>query len=279
MPDMTQPPSPAAPSWTGDVSEWTEGPDLVVQWGGESETHEFRLGTREYDWHSHRRGQLFCIESGLAHVRTAHGSWLLPPHRAGWLPPGELHRVAVSGALSGWTVLIAPEAARGLPDRPCVVGVGELMRALVRRGAEWELREQLTPEQSRLAAVLIDEIRRAPREALHLPMPADRRLLRIVNALLDDPGDRRTLEEWAKMAALSPRTARRLFLGETGFTFAQWRQQAQLTQALERLARREAVADIADALGYATPSAFIAMFKRCFGTSPARCFADRDPSP
>ncbi|CAO3353746.1 AraC family transcriptional regulator [Azospirillum melinis] len=276
---MTQLPHPAVPSWAGDVSEWTEGPDLVVQWGGDSETDEFRLGTREYDWHSHRRGQLSCIESGLAHVRTVHGSWLLPPHRAGWLPPGERHRVAVSGALSGWTVLIAPEAARALPDRPCVVGVGELMRALVRRAAGWELREQLTPEQSRLTAVLFDEIRRAPQEALHLPMPTDRRLLRIVNALLEDPGDRRTLEEWAKMAGLSPRTARRLFLGETGFTFAQWRQQAQLTQALERLARREAVADIADALGYATPSAFIAMFKRCFGVSPARCFADREPFP
>lgn len=276
---MTKPPSPAIPSWAGDVSEWTEGPDLVVQWGGDSEADEFLLGTREYDWHSHRRGQLSCIESGLAHVRTVHGSWLLPPHRAGWLPPGERHRVAVRGALSGWTVLIAPDAARALPDRPCVVGVGELMRALVRRAAGWELREQLTPEQSRLTAVLLDEIRRAPQEALHLPMPTDRRLLRIVNALLEDPGDRRTLEEWAKMAGLSPRTARRLFLCKTGFTFAQWRQQAQLTQALERLARREAVADIADALGYATPSAFIAMFKRCFGVSPARCFADREPSP
>jgi len=49
--------------------------------------------------------------------------------------------------------------------------------------------------------------------------------------------------------------------------------------ALERLARGEAVADIADALGYATPSNFIAMFKRSFGDSPARYFAQRGELP
>lgn len=274
VPSMTDPLPP-----TDDVTEWADGPALVVQWGDDGDEREFRLGTREYDWHSHRRGQLSCIESGLAHVRTVHGSWLLPPHRAGWLPPGEPHRVAVSGALSGWTVLIAPEAARALPDRPCVVGVGELMRALVRRAAGWELRDRLDPDQERLTAVLFDEIRRAPQEPLHLPMPSDRRLLRIVNGLLDHPDDGRTLEAWAKAAGLSPRTARRLFLTETGFTFAQWRQQAQLTHALERLARGEPVADIADALGYATPSAFIAMFKRSFGVPPARYFASRGTPP
>jgi len=43
---------------------------------------EYDQGTREYGWHSHVRGQLFCVESGLVHVRTARGSWLLPPQRA-----------------------------------------------------------------------------------------------------------------------------------------------------------------------------------------------------
>lgn len=44
---------------------------------------------------------------------------------------------------------------------------------------------------------------------------------------------------------------------------------------LERLARGEAVATVAEALGYATPSNFIAMFRRAFGDSPARYFANR----
>lgn len=259
-----------------DLSERADGPALIALWGADEAGHEFRLGTREYDWHSHLRGQVFCVESGLVHVRTAHGSWLLPPHRAGWLPPGESHKVSISGAMSGWTVLIAPQASHELPERPCVIGISELMRALVRRAVMWSDQPQpLDAGQERMTAVLLDEMRRAPHEPLHLPMPTDRRLLRIATAIYEQPENGRTLDEWAQWAGLSPRTLSRLFLAETAVSFAQWRQQARLVHALERLARGEAVADIADALGYATPSNFIAMFKRSFGESPARYFARR----
>ena len=61
------------------------GPALIALRGGDDPDSPYRLGSREYDWHSHVRGQLFCVESGLVHVRTSHGSWLLPPRaRAGF---------------------------------------------------------------------------------------------------------------------------------------------------------------------------------------------------
>lgn len=69
------------------------------------------------------------------------------------------------------------------------------------------------------------------------------------------------------------RSLSRLFLAETALSFAQWRQQARLTLALEMLAHVVPVAEIADALGYATPSNFIAMFRRSFGDTPSRYFA------
>jgi len=58
-------------------------------------------------------------------------------------------------------------------------------------------------------------------------------------------------------------------------SLARWRQHARLANALERLANGHTVADVADALGYATPSNFIAMFRREFGQSPGKYFADR----
>lgn len=258
-----------------DISDRADGPALIALWGdniSETEVDQFKLGTREYDWHSHLRGQLFCIESGLVHARTAHGSWLLPPHRAGWIPPGELHQASISGVISGWSVLIAPDACRGLPDKPCVIGISELMRALVRRAVSWTRQDQLTPAQRRVMNVILDEMRQAPHEALHLPLPSDRRLLRIVSSIMQEPANNRTLEQWAEWAGLSPRTMSRLFRLEVGCSFAQWRQQALLTHALERLARGEQVAAVADALGYASPSNFIVMFRRCFGESPGRYF-------
>ncbi|MBB3228225.1 AraC-like DNA-binding protein [Luteibacter sp. Sphag1AF] len=258
-----------------DHSERTEGPGLIAVRGDAADGGDFRLGTREIDWHHHVRGQVFCVESGLMHVRTRQGSWLLPPHRAGWIPPGEPHKISVTGVMGGWSLLIAPRACRPLPKRPCVIGVNELMLALVRRAVSWSDLDELSTAQKRMAAVLLEEIRHAPHEALHLPMPVDRRLLRIANAVLRQPNDSRTLEQWAEWAGLSSRTLSRLFAAETALSFAQWRQQARLTHALEMLAQGVPVAEIADALGYATPSNFIAMFRRGFGSTPGRFFVER----
>jgi AraC-like DNA-binding protein len=260
---------------TPEDSERADGPAVIAFLGDDAADSDFQLGTREHDWHSHVRGQFFCIESGLVHVRTRSGSWLLPPHRAGWIPPGERHKVSISGAMSGWGVLIAPRLQDLLPRTPCVMGTSPLMRALVQRAVSWAAQDPLQPEQERILAVLQDEIRRAPQEPLHLPMPSDRRLLRIANAILQQPQDARTLAQWADWAGLSSRTLGRLCLQETGCSFAQWRQQARLIHALELLAEGQPVAQVADALGYATPSNFIAMFRRSFGDSPARYFAQR----
>lgn len=258
-----------------DFSEWPDGPRLIALSGNDDQGSEYRLGTREYGLHHHHRGQVFCVEAGLIHVQTAQGSWLLPPYRAGWIPPGVPHQVRVSGALAGWSVFISPETSACLPDQPCVIGITEVLRVLVRRAADWAKPDPLTPDQEHIVTVILDEIRRAPHESLHLPMPKNNRLARIARAILDDPGSNRTLEAWADWGAMSARTLRRQMLAETGLRFAQWRQQAQLACGLEMLARGESVTQVADALGYASPSNFIAMFRRSFGESPARYFAAR----
>lgn len=259
-----------------DLTERVAGPPLVALWGSEDPNCELHLGTREYHWHRHARGQAFCVESGFVHVRTRSGAWLLPPRHAGWFPPGEEHKVTVSCALTGWSLLVTPRAARRLPRTPCVMSTTDVMRVLVRRAATWAGQDELTTAQHRVLNVLFDELRQAPHEELHLPMPSDRRLTRIALALLQAPDDPRTLDAWARWVGLSPRSLRRLFRTETGLSFAQWRQQAQLTHAFERLARGEPVAEVADALGYASPSNFIAMFRRRFGDSPRRYFEHKE---
>jgi len=260
-----------------NLSEWRDGPALIALWGDTREDQEFQLGTREYDSHHHHRGQVFCVESGLVRVRTASGSWLLPPHRAGWIPPGEPHQVSITGAMSGWSLLLTPAASAQLPRHPTVIGVTEIMRALVRQAVSWAGQKALTPPQERIMAVLLDELQQQPQAALHLPMPQDRRLLRITAALAAAPADERNLEEWAAWAGLSARSMSRLFRSETGCSFGQWRQQLLLSIALERLARGESVNAVSDALGYATTSNFIVMFRRHFGDSPGRYFRAAAP--
>jgi AraC-like DNA-binding protein len=253
----------------------SDGPPIIAYWSEGEATGEYSQDTQTYDWHSHQRGQFWCIESGLVHVHTARGSWLLPPHRAGWMPAGEMHKVTVSGVMSGWGVFLTPEISHCLPEHPCVIGISTLMRELVHRASSWTWNAELDERQQRLMAVLLDEIREATHEPLHLPMPIDRRLLRIAHAVLEQPQDNRSLEEWAAWAGLSPRTLSRLFRTETALSFAQWRQQARLSKGLEQLADGVPVASVADSLGYASTSAFIAMFRRSFGHPPARYFGQR----
>jgi AraC-like DNA-binding protein len=249
----------------------TQGAPTVFVFKGEgNSTDLFQVGSNVADWHSHRRGQLTYVETGLLHVRTTHGSWLMPPNRAVWIPPEERHWGSMSGVLVGWNVLIETRACRTLPSRPQVVGASKLLRALIERAGAWGSEEHRSPERLRLTSVLIDEIRSAQNEPLHLPMPSDRRILAIARSVLAQPSVNRTLVEWAASEAISPRTARRLFLRETGLTFARWEQQARLLHAVHMLVSCKPVAEIADALGYATPSSFIAMFKRAFRETPGR---------
>ncbi|ENN88168.1 Transcriptional regulator, AraC family [Rhizobium freirei PRF 81] len=258
-----------------DFDDRADGPPLIAFWGSDEPGSAFRLGTQEYDWHSHARGQLFCIESGLVHMRTPEGSWLLPPQRAGWLPPNVMHKASINGVLSGWGIFLTPDASASLPKSPCVLSVSDVLRALVRRATTWRWEEKLSPQQRRLAAVLLDEVRAAPTESLHLPMPADRRVLRIAETVLRDPACEQTFHALAQQAGISERSARRLFHAEAGMSFANWRQQARLLLALEHLTAGSTIIEVAESLGYASASSFIAMFKKAFGLSPRRYLSVR----
>jgi len=258
-----------------DYSEWPGDPALITRtWTFKS--NNIRESTvRPFKFHNHFRGQLLCIESGLIQIKTEEGSWILPPQRAGWIPPGASHSIHLCSALNGWSLLLTPDTCNRLPTQPCVIVISELLQALVFRTISWSKTDALTPEQKRIFAVIIDEIRRTPHESLYLPMPKDPRLERIAQAILDAPGSLRTIDQWAAIGSISSRTLRRLIRSETGMGFGEWRQQAQLTHALEMLARGVSVSDVADALGYASPSNFIAMFRRAFGDSPAHYFSSR----
>ncbi|KAG9586580.1 hypothetical protein KCV01_g13375, partial [Aureobasidium melanogenum] len=250
-----------------ELLESPDGPPLIAYHArGE-------IPLKETDWHSHLRGQFFYVEEGVFVTQTERGSWLLPPRRGGWMPPGEMHTVSIAGPSRAWGVFIAPHMTQGLPDKPCVVGVDDLLREIIKRASQWQVDDEPTPERERLLGVLLDEMRRAPVEPLHLPMPTDRRLRRVAMTMFERPDDTRCIEEWAAWAGMSTRTLTRLFRQETQCSVAEWRQQARLTRALERLATGEPVSVVADALGYATPSAFVAMFRKAFGDSPGRYLA------
>ena len=123
--------------------------------------------------------------------------------------------------------------------------------------------------RQRIADLIVHEIGMLPAEALGLPVPRDPRLRRIARALLEQPADGRSIDQWAAWAGTTARTLSRRFPQETGLSFVDWRQRARLMRALEMLAEGTPVTTIAIDLGYNSISGFIALFRRTFGVTPA----------
>lgn len=121
-------------------------------------------------------------------------------------------------------------------------------------------------------ALLLHELVPHPVPALHLPAPADPQLEGLCAAVRERPGERWTTARAAAHAHLSTRSLQRRFAAATGLSLARWVQQARLAHAVTLLARGTPVTSVAGAVGYATPSAFTAMFRRALGTPPTAYF-------
>jgi AraC-like DNA-binding protein len=239
----------------------SDGPAIIV-----AAAHQ---GTgRSSPPHSHVRGQLFGSLRGLLTIGVDEGVWVVPATHAVWVPPHRVHWARSHGPFHGYAAYVAEPQCIDLPAAPCAIRVSGLLREATLRAARWP-EGPLDASAERLAGVILDEIRTLPVDPLGLPLPRDARLLRIARALVDDPADNRSLDDWARWAAISARSLSRRFVTETGFTFSAWRQRARLMRALELLADDVPVTHIALDLGYSTPSTFIGLFRRTFGVTPA----------
>jgi transcriptional regulator GlxA family with amidase domain len=124
----------------------------------------------------------------------------------------------------------------------------------------------------RLAIVLVDQIDAARRVDLRLPTPRHPRAIHVADLLMSDPSDTVSLVALGHTFAVSARTLARHFISDTGVTLGQWRRRFRLTHALTLVASGKPVKDVALEVGYESPSAFVAAFKRALGTTPAKLF-------
>jgi AraC-like DNA-binding protein len=223
--------------------------------------------------HRHRRGQLAFSAKGTITVTTPHGTWVIPPWRAAWIPAGMEHHVGSSEDVCMRSIFV-DESVPVTLKTTCVVSVTPLLRELILHAAGLTPLYELGGPDERLMFVMLEQFKPLTVSSLALPMPKDRRIARIANALIDNPADQRGLNEWAKEAGAAPRTVCRLFPRETGMQFRAWQQQVRLLEALRLLAAGHPVTTVAYDVGYDSPSAFVSMFKRALGKTPGQYFAN-----
>jgi AraC-like DNA-binding protein len=222
--------------------------------------------------HYHPEDQLIFASRGVMTVRTGQGTWVVPPLRAVWIPAGTSHSVAMAGEVSMRTLYFMPGLVRSLPDKCFVMSVSPLLRELILHACQFaRLSWTALPDRS-LIDLIAAQLKEANSVPLQLPRPSDPRALRIVLMLYKDPSQRKTLDELCQKCGASRRTVQRIFLAETKMSFARWRQQLRLLHALRLLAAGDKVSVAAMEAGYNSPSAFISMFRKQLGTTPAAYF-------
>jgi AraC-like DNA-binding protein len=208
--------------------------------------------------------QLIYAARGIMTVYANDCAWAVPPHRAVWIPADRRCQVEMHGEVALRILYLR----LGLRLRMSVVNVTPLMRELIERAVVTGALDGARPAQKRIAGVIRDEIGALSAMPLQLPMPKDTRAVRFADLVLRS----NDLQGMLRQCGASRRTMERLIREDTAMSLGQWLRRFQLTKSLRLLAAGASVKEAALAVGYANASAFIAMFRRELGETPAKYF-------
>jgi len=222
--------------------------------------------------HQHGWAQFTYAAEGFLTVQAEDASWVVPAERGVWLPSGTRHSLATRVRTMLHAVYFPPGVA-GLGAATTVVQVTPLVRELVRHLVERGTLDLTAEGDARLIEVLFDQLRAIDAAPLELRQPLDGRARDAAERLGRQPAV--DLDDLAHTVGVGRRTLERRFRHETGITLGHWRQRAQLLRAVELLAGGATVTTAGAAVGYSTPSAFIAAFRRTLGTTPRQFLRER----
>lgn len=239
-------------------------------------SRDYHHGESEAE-HSHSRAQLIHAISGVLTVTTPLGSWVVPPGRAVWLPSGIVHSLRFIGTVQVRTLMVDPLARADLPAQCQVVQISSLLRELILCAMSIAPDYPRGGREERIMELILDELRTLPILPVHLPEPQESHLLALCRHIQQSLGESWDVGQAAAYLGVSGRTLSRRFQRETGLRFGDWVRRAKLLGALNALATGRSVLDVALDLGYDSPSAFSAMFRRSLGVSPTQYFGQALP--
>jgi|LUMS01.1.fsa_nt_gb AraC-like DNA-binding protein/mannose-6-phosphate isomerase-like protein (cupin superfamily) len=220
-------------------------------------------------WHCHDRGQVSFVQNGGMTITGETYSLVVPAGHAVWIPPGHMHSATGGGEVTVLSTYADACHLPPLPDRACVLHVSDLFEPLLKKLITRQVTRSRDEIFDAMVVLLYEELRTSRPLNAVAPMPQDKRLRRVCEAILKDPTIGTGKEQLAEIGNMSCRTMTRLFRSELGLTYSDWVQLTLAFSAIGRLSRGESVSKVASSLGYGSPSAFSAMFRRRFGICPS----------
>ena len=221
-----------------------------------------------YPVHSHAWGEFLYSFSGVIEISIQHKRYLVLPNYGIWVPPNTPHGYRNTKRAQHCRVYIAWDFCVEFCMLPCSVQMSPLMRSMLAHLRDTE-GFRTSDEQDRFLHVFMDQLRSAPCIDSYLPVSAAPQLAELLLELEENPGDNRTVKELALARGMTDRTLARKCQKELGITLLEWRQRLRAIKALMMLEDGVSVEHIALEFGYSSSSAFIAMFKRVMGKTPA----------
>ena len=222
--------------------------------------------------HQHRKGQLILALGGAITCEVENAMLMVPPQYAVLITVQVQHINKATPSAQLCFLFIEPGAV-SLPDRCCTLKISPLVRELILSLASRTREDLQLPATSRLVDVLFDELLQQPQEHLQLPVSPHPKIRFMSERMAEEPAEWQTLAQWAHHFAMSERNLARLVVKETGLSFRRWRHQLQLIVALQLLISGRSVQQAAQSLGYDSTTAFITMFRKGLGQTPARYVA------
>lgn len=225
--------------------------------------------------HSHEWPQLLYASSGVMSVETPHGSWIVPAHRAVWLPARCVHETRMLTDVRFNSLYV--RASRKWRTGCKVIEISPLLRELILVARTIVPDRKSIRRDDLVMELIAEELQVAESAASAIPMPREVRLLRLCRAVIENPSLRIKFDMLAADAGGSTKTFTRLFDRELGMTFREWRELVQIAHATAHLARGNSIKAAASLMGY-SPGAFSVMLRRVTGSTP-RAFQQQIMNP
>ena len=215
--------------------------------------------------HRHAEHELLWTDRGTATMLVEGRQWTVTPGVGLWIPAGAEHEGHTRDRTAVRATYFAPDAWDPGWVSPTAVRLAPAVRELLIHLK----RARMTVEQRiRAQQVCVDMLEATELVQLEVPIPGDRRLALLVEMILADPADDRSLEQWASILSMTTRTLTRVFAAEVALSFAQWRRLVRMRAALALLAEGTSVKVVSREVGYRTPSAFVTAFRKTVGCTP-----------
>lgn len=220
--------------------------------------------------HYHIEGQLLFATRGVMLVETEGNRWVIPPQRALWIPPLQIHSYNLLSqtdlrAIYFSSNLIAECTNFTKSKHVHVITATALVKELI---AGLFSEEYSEAGQRKMALLLLEILSEATPLTAQLPMPRDERLFCAAREIMVSYRWEASLSELAHIATMSERTFSRLFIRDTGFSFRTWKQRARICASLDLLANGMPIKQVAYQLGFSCPAAFTAAFRAILDSTP-----------